>query len=508
MRTKTSLLYTLLLVAAIIIVVNILSNRFFVRLDVTEDQRYSLSPATKNILRSLDEPVTVTAYFSENLPPELSNLKRDFKNMLTEFSNISKGMVVYEFIDPSKDETTEQQVQQKGIIQRPIQGREKDQIKFQIVYQGAEVQMGNNSEVISIIQSVQGMEYALTSSIKKLSVQEKPLIGILQGHGETPFNQLGHLLHGLSVLYDVLPVTLTDSTAELNHFEALAVIAPVDSFQAGELAQLDEFLASGKGVFIALNRVDIDLNTEQTGRSINTALETWLAQKGIMVNENFVLDINNVPIGIQQQTMTPFGPGMVTRQIPFPFFPLVNNFADHPITAGLENVFFRFVSSISWAGDSANIFTPIVKTSGKAGTQSAGAWMNFMKDWDENDFPLSNITLAAAIEGPIIGQSISKLVVVADADIFEPVSQRGPNPDNVYLAVNAIDWISDDTGLIELRTKGASSRPISGDLSDGKRAFLKYFNFLFPIILIILVGIVRFQIRRNQRMKRMEVGYV
>ncbi|NJK85576.1 MAG: hypothetical protein HC906_06055 [Bacteroidales bacterium] len=91
--------------------------------------------------------------------------------------------------------------------------------------------------------------------------------------------------------------------------KALAIIAPKDSFTENHLNQLDHFLAQGKGIFIALNRVDIDLNQEAVGHSINTGLETWLAKKGVVVNENFVLDVNNVPIGIQQQNHDPFWSG-------------------------------------------------------------------------------------------------------------------------------------------------------------------------------------------------------
>ena len=150
----------------------------------------------------------------------------------------------------------------------------------------------------------------------------------------------------------------------------------------------------------------------------------------------------------------------------------------------------------------------MVLSSDKSGTQSVTAYLNYMKDWNENDFPLSGITLAAAINGPIDGAKNSKLVVVADGDILKPLGQQGPHPDNLNLAVNSVDWLSDDTGLINLRTKGATSRPIKEDLSDSKRTFLKYLNFLLPIIIIILIGVVRFEIRRSQRIKRMEVGYV
>ena len=230
MRSKSTIISTLLMVVGILILLNYLSNRFFFRLDLTEEKRYSLSPATKDVLRSLEEPVTISAYFTKKLPPNYANLKRDFKDMLTDYQTISKGMVAYEFVDPAEDEELERKVMQKGIVQAQIGGREKDELKIQKAYMGAEIQMGDQSEIISILQSDEGMEYFLTTSIKKLSLKSKPMVGILQGHGEVSLDQLSHVLYGISVLNDYQPVTLSDTIRELDKFNALAIIAPTDSF--------------------------------------------------------------------------------------------------------------------------------------------------------------------------------------------------------------------------------------------------------------------------------------
>ena len=104
MKNKLSLTTYILLVAGIIVLVNILSDNFFLRLDFTEDNRYTLSQATKDILASLKEPVTITAYFTEEVPPEVAKTKRDFKDLLVEYSNLSKGMINYQFIDPNEDQ--------------------------------------------------------------------------------------------------------------------------------------------------------------------------------------------------------------------------------------------------------------------------------------------------------------------------------------------------------------------------------------------------------------------
>ena len=94
----------ILLMTGIVIVINILSDQLYFRLDLTADKSYTLSKATKNILRSLEEPVTVTAYFTEEVPPQLLQARNDFKDLLIEFSNVAKGNLVYEFIDPNKSE--------------------------------------------------------------------------------------------------------------------------------------------------------------------------------------------------------------------------------------------------------------------------------------------------------------------------------------------------------------------------------------------------------------------
>ena len=154
-------------------------------------------------------------------------------------------------------------------------------------------------------------------------------------------------------------------------------------------------------------------------------------------------------------------------------------------------------------------FIPLARTSENSGTKTSYSIYEVAgREWTRDDFPISNLVVAAALEGNIGGKENSKMVVIGDGDFPLGGMQRGQvNPDNVSLMVNSIDWLSDDTGLIELRTKGATSRPLD-DIEDGKRAFLKYLNFLLPLILIIVYGIVRIQRKQTLRIKRMEEGYV
>jgi gliding-associated putative ABC transporter substrate-binding component GldG len=281
-RTTTFILTAL----GIIVLVNILSDNFFLRMDLTADNRYTLSKASKNIIRNLKEPVTITAYFSGNIPSELSKTKRDFREMLIEYHNISKGQVVYEFIDPSADQETEQKAMSAGIQPVIANIREKDQVKQQKVYLGAVISMGEESENIPFMQPGAAMEYALSSAIKKVSVKNKPSIGIIQGHGEPGLAAMAQAYTALNVMYEVEPVFLTDTSKNLMKFNTVALIAPKDTIPDSHLAQLDEFLAKGGKLLLAVNRVEGNLSV-QRGLVVNTGLETWLMGKGLIVERKF-----------------------------------------------------------------------------------------------------------------------------------------------------------------------------------------------------------------------------
>ncbi len=504
---KKSLSSYIIFIIAALIIVNLLSDRFFVRLDFTADKKFTLSNATKDILKSLKEPVTVKAYFSENLPPDIAKTRRDFKELLVEYSNASKGKVVFEFIDPAAKEEIEKEAQQNGIQPVMINVREKDQVKQQKAYLGAVLKMGDQSDAIPFMKPGAVMEFALTTSIKKISIKEKPVIGFLQGHGEPPLNTMQQVYNQMSILYNIQDIKLTESaSATLNKFKTIIIVAPTDTFTVNDIQKLDDYLNNGGRLFIAYSRVKGDLQTV-SGKSIHTGLEDWLNKKGLSIDNNFIIDANCANVGVQQQQ----GMFNFTSQVPFPYIPIINNFVQHPITKGLENVMLPFASSITYAGNSSLKYMPLAMTSKKSGTvPSPVNRFEVNKQWTDRDFPSSNLTVAAILSGKLNGASESKIVVVSNGSFAvngEARQAQQLQPDNINFVANSVDWLSDDTGLIELRTKEVTSRPLD-PTDEGKKLFLKYFNFLFPILLIVAYGIFRIQSNRNKKMKRMEVGYI
>ncbi len=492
----------IILLIGIVIVLNLISEQWYFRLDFTEDDRYSLSDATENILDSLDQPLSITAYFSENLPPDIMKTRDLFEEYLIEYNRLSGKNVMYEFLDPNKDNKIEKKAQESGIQPVMVNVREKDQMKQQRVYMGAVLKLGEKRDVIPFLDPGVPIEYALSTAIKKMSMTDKPGVAILQGHGEPEMKKIYQSVSELEVLNNVQAYEITPGKPIPDRFRTVAIIRPTDSIPDAHLRQLDTFLERGGNLFIGLNRVDGNMEN-LTGSVVNTGLESWLANKGLEVEKQFVTDAKAGYISVQRQQ----GMFKYTTNVRFPYIPQVTNFADHPVTEGIENVIFKFISPVKYKGQDSAVFTPLLYSSKNSGTDSPPTRFDVNKQWQKNDFPLGKQILGGVLSDTSSTGNPYKILLIGDGDF--PVSERNQQQlqkGNLNLLVNAIDWLSDDTGLIALRTKGVDYRPLD-ELEDGKKTFLKYLNFLFPIIILIVYGLVRVQINNRKRVKRMEENY-
>ena len=200
----------------------------------------------------------------------------------------------------------------------------------------------------------------------------------------------------------------------------------------------------------------------------------------------------------------------MTMQKPFPYLPKITNFADHPVSKGLETVLLPLVSPITFTGDTNIRFTPLATSSDKSGKEAAPLTFNPDKQWQESDFSDPHQVVAAAFEGKLAGNAHSKLILISNGTFAINGEGQRPQqiqPDNVSLLANSVDWLTDETGLIDLRTKAVTDRQIE-DLSDSRKTFIRMLNFLLPLLVTIIYGVVWYQRRRIIRKKRMEEGYV
>lgn len=502
MKSRRQLTITLIIISCAILLVNIIGHSIHHRFDATEDKDYTLSDATKNMLKNLQDPITITAYFTENLPPQYAEVRKEFKDIISEYASLSNGKIAFRFIDPNESPELEQEAINSGIGPVLISVREKDRNEQQKAFLGAKIEVGTQKEVIPIIQKQTPMEYTLSTSIKKLTIVNKPYIGIVSGHGELPLQNLGQAMSEIGFLYNIEEVILSD-TLNLSKYKTLVINAPKSQYSETDLGILDNYIAQGGKLFINLEHINADLQQSMQLTLITTGLEGWLTEKGIVVEDNVVIDKKCGNIGVVQQQ------GMFSMTVPisFPYIPIVSNFSDHPITSSLKGLSFAFASSIQYTGDDKYQFTPLIFTSESSATQTLPAYINIQKKWTDHDFTTANIALGGVLTGSFNNGPETSIVVVGDGDYAASQGNQKVNADNINLFANTIDWLSDDTGLIELRSKGINYRPIK-ELSDTKKATIKWVNFLLPIILIIVYGIVNWQIRLIRRNKRTEENYV
>ncbi|MEO6189674.1 MAG: Gldg family protein [Saprospiraceae bacterium] len=482
------------------IALTFIAKQLFFRLDLTANKEFTLSKASKDVVRGLTEKVKIKAFFSDDLPIDIAKTKDDFRNMLSEYASLSKGNLEYEFISPNESPAKEQEAMQQGIQPVMINVREKDQSKQLKAFLGATIEYNGKKEIIPVIQPGTAMEYALTTNIKKLSATNKAKIGFLQGHREAALQEMAQVYESLSILYDVVSVYLSD-TVKLDQFKTLVVMKPSDTISLSHLAIIEQYLKNGGNLILGLNEIDYDLQSGQS--SINkSGVDHWLRSKGVIIDTALVLDVACGSVQVQQQN------GMFSFNTPvqLPFLPLIQRFPNHPVTKGLERVILQFASPLIYDGNPNSKFTPLVYTSEKSSVQKYPIVIDIQKQWTESEFREKNICVGGLLE-PSSSTAGGKIIIFGDGDF--PIGKgrnQQVNEDNVSLLVNAVDFLSDDTGLIELRTKAVTTRPIK-ELDEATRNTYKYFNFLFPIALVLGYSLFRSSANRRKRSQRMEERY-
>ncbi len=358
MRTRTTSLIALMLLMTAIVLVNMLAQRYKFRLDLTGDKRYTLDQATLDLLHGLPEAVTVTAYFTEDLPPELAVVRQDFKDLLVEYAERSGGKLVFEFEDPGSSEAIMAKAVELGVRPLLAQTRAKDRSENIQVLMGAVVRMATRKAVIPALQKGPGMEWILSSAIAQVATVEKPLIGVMQGHQEPSLQALDELAVQLNAQYDVEATAIYDSFPINERFASILIIDPKDSISPQHQKRIDEYMAKGHGVVLAYSAVATDLTVSPEAQMRDIGIVPWLAERGVRIGPGVMVDEHCGQVGVTQSGIqTPIS-------IQFPFYPLLNNFSKHPVAHGLDLVMFQFASPITFIGDSTTTsYSPLLSTS-------------------------------------------------------------------------------------------------------------------------------------------------
>jgi gliding-associated putative ABC transporter substrate-binding component GldG len=507
---KTQTLLRVLLVLGILILVNFISVRIFGRLDLTKARVYTLSDASKNLVRDLDDRVTVKAYFTEDLPAPYNNNRRAVLDILNDYKAYSKGNLHYEFINP-EGEKNEREAQQAGIPPVEVQIVKEDKFEVKRAFLGLVMMYEDKKEILPVIQNLGSLEYDISAAIKRLTSRTKKRIGYTTGHQETELTSMQRASQEINAQYESVPVDLSSNTAEIpQDLAALLIIAPQTKFSDTAKYQIDQYLMHGGKVAFLLNKMKVDLSAQyKVAQSVDIGLEDMLENYGIRINGDLVRDAQCASITVMQNQ----GQFQMRSQVPFPYLPnAVDVDRSNPIVKDLQGLIFYFVSSLdtTLAANKGLKAEVLVRSSKHSGRQSGFVMLDPFHRYTPEELAESNIPMAAVVSGsfksffegksPVPHTTKSpdtRIIVVGDGDFMKDdfASNRG----NLTFFVNIVDFLADDAGLITIRSKDIAQPPLE-QVADGTKKLLKYGALLLPPFLVIAYGLLRW--RRRIALKR------
>ena len=546
-RKRADLLRFAVVLGALLLL-NFLGQRLFFRLDLTEEKRYTMAPATKKLLSDLKEPVTITVYLTGDFPPAFRRLEQGVREMLNEFKVYGGANLNYIFIDPSASSTEAnrnkfyQALFKKGLKPTNLGATENGKRVEKIIFPWAVVSVGGKEKNVLLLrgsqsaspdvrlnQSIEGLEYELASTIRNLVPGRRKRIGVVQGHGELTNTEAGDILGAWQQQYDVFRVSL-GQVPDLRALDAIVLAQPKSPYSEEDKFKLDQFITQGGRAlfFIDALRVDLD-SVSRNGVALatpyNLNLDDLFFKYGLRLNQNLVLDLNSgqIPLVTGMEGNRP-----KIEPMPWQLYPLVNKFSAHPITRNLDAVYLKFAGNLDTVKAVGIRKTALMTTSRYTRVLPAPVPINFNDARLEpnpklyqNGFQPVGYLLEGQFKslfanrtrpGTMQYQSEknaqakpSKILVISDGDfIRSEIDQKTGRPlrlgfdrlantefANRELVLNATDYLLDDTGLIAVRGKQITLRPLDKVRLAEERRRWQILNLGAPLVLLGLFGALR-----------------
>lgn len=527
--TTNSLLYVAAVIGSLVLL-NIIGLRAFARLDLTREKVYTLARASEEAVKDLKEPVIISAYFSEQLPPPYSDNARFARDLLEEFRSASGGKVSFEFIDPMSQETAEDKELKKE-VKRDIFGRtfreptsveielqglgiqpveimvfEEDKRQTKRAYMGLVIRHQEKKEVIPVVQQVKNLEYDITSLIRKLTRTRTPVMGLAySGDGMT--EKLRRLNTLLGQNYDVRMLDLASAPTVGDDVDALWVLGPKSDLSVEAQKSIDQMLMKGKSVALFLDNVQVDLQSFQP-TEVQHGLSGLLSTYGVTLSDELVADAQSAQLNVQEQR----GFMVINMPVPYPFIPMLTQLeGDSPVSKGLTGVAFPFAARVTAQSAEDRTWKVLARSSAKSWLEARPYNLTPNRDWrNEVITPSGPYDLMVQVTGKFKShfaseastgilkesQGEARLLVAGTSSLLWDAMMEGPSQ---VLALNIADWMLLDSGLLEMRSRELIGAPLKPELAESVRNAVKYGNVFVVPLLLAAYGLVRWGVRNNRR---------
>ncbi|MEC4028654.1 gliding motility-associated ABC transporter substrate-binding protein GldG [Myroides odoratimimus] len=544
----------------VLVIINVISALTYTRIDFTQDQRYTLSKSTVGIVDNVQDLLIVDVFLKGSFPLEFRRLQNETKQLLEEIQSRNEN-IKFRFIDPNEEgankaETLEQ-LYEYGL--KPVtitvtdKGAQSQQLVFPwaLVSQGEKVarvqllknMMGANTEE-KVISSVQHLEYALAEAISKVTIEKSKKIAILKGNGELDDAYIADFLVTLRETYHLAPFTLESVSNEpqktldqLKEFDLAIIAKPTKAFSEEQVGVLDQFVMNGGKTMWLLDQVQADFDSLRSNGTMlaynkDQSLGELLFRYGIRINPVLVKDEISTKIKLASGRQ---GSETVYTDFLWKFAPFVYPDIDHPIVKNIEGVKYDFASPIDTLknGVKKTILAKSSKYSSLVGVPGEISF-NVLKEEVtpefyegkgsyilgvllEGEFPsvFKNRVLPFTIDKPLSESKQTQMIVISDGDIIRnQLDDKGMPLElgydkwtnmlygNKELLVNSVNYLLDDTGLINLRTKEVKIPMLDKVSVEREYTSIQMKVLVIPIALVVVFGTIFILIRKRKFNKK------
>ena len=548
-------------VVAVLFVLGFISTLTFTRFDFTKEKRYTLSPISRQIMNSVAQPLKVTVYLQgDNFQPWMKRLQHATRDMLGDLQAYSHDNIQYEFVNPIaniKGLSDDQQkavydsLEAKGIVGQGYSIKTDNGVSQMLIFPQALIQYKGQTIAVNLLQSrmglsedevannsIQNLEYAFSSAIKKITSGGKPEVGFTEGHNELTDVQLYSAMKTLGDGYDVGRVDLkTIPFAGLLQIKLLFIPKPDKPFTELEKFKLDQYIMRGGKVVWTIDQVNAELDSlrghggEEMAFPKQLNLDDQLFVYGVRINYDLIADLNSNQIPVSTGNI---GGQAQIQLVPWLFYPILIPLSKHPVVKNLDGISTEFVSTMDTLAIK-NVKKTVLLTSSqyntKLSTPKLLSLQAIEQEPDTKAFQSTPKTVAVLLEGkftsdflnrplpvglteqisPINESQPTKMIVISDGDVFKnQVAEDGsPFPlgydhytqqtfGNKNLLLNIADYMTDDSGLIALRTKEIQIRLLNHAHVRDEKLFWQLINTIVPLCIVLIFAIFQHYMRKRK----------
>ena len=387
----------LAIVIVAVILINIVSSFVYRRIDMTEDQRFSLAEGTQTFLentKDLKGRVNIKIYLEGNLPSEVKHFRDAIEDKLKEFKLYAGDRIEYQFIDPHDGTDDEKEAlfqtlfaEGKGILPMEVLYEKDGASNKMLLWPGAIIEYdGSTANTIQFLpgsrtsepyripdingmvpNAVNNLEYMLVSSLRRATAESKQRIAFLQGHGELKFKETQRVRAMISPYFAITDIELNDSIHALDNVDGLIIARPRSEFSDKDLYIIDQFVMRGGRLMCFLDKLNLNEDSLRRNGQTHTmrydlGIDNMLFDYGLKLQDNYILDTD---------CAYRIAPYSENGRIQW-FYHVLGSPTSHPMSKNLENVSLPYTSQVDFVLNKEGVkMTPILTSSNNVMTRTA-----------------------------------------------------------------------------------------------------------------------------------------